>query len=75
MERISGPRSGSTSGNMLNGKTASLTPKWGIGRRTRFRSRSFFPSMTCVARRAIGMLHTLLTSGTVLLARGLASRM
>ena len=29
VERISGPSSGSTSGNMLNGKTASLTPKCG----------------------------------------------
>ena len=30
VERISGPSTGSTSGNMLNGKTASLTPKCGI---------------------------------------------
>jgi len=75
VERISGPRTGSTSGNMLNGKTASLTPKWGMGRRTRPRSRSFLPSMTWVASRAIGMLQTLLTSGTVRLARGFASRM
>ena len=32
VERISGPSSGSTSGNMVNGKTASLTPKWGTVR-------------------------------------------
>ncbi len=31
VERISGPSTGSTSGNMLNGNTASLTPKCGIG--------------------------------------------
>ena len=31
VERISGPRRGSTSGNMLKGKTASFTPKWGYG--------------------------------------------
>ena len=30
VERISGPSTGSTSGNMLKGKTASLTPKWGM---------------------------------------------
>ena len=43
VERISGPSTGSTSGNMLNGKTASLTPKCGIERVLRPSSPSFLP--------------------------------
>jgi len=46
---------------MLNGRRL-LDPKWGIGRRTRFRSRNFAPSMTCVRCRH-RMLQTLLTAG------------
>src|SRR5665648_1219506 len=65
VERISGPRSGSTSGNMLKGKTASLTPKWEMDLGCRFSSANFFPNMTWVARRAIGILQTLETNGTV----------
>ena len=58
---------------MLNGNTASLTPKCGIIFRVKFRSFSVLPSMICVANRAIGILQTLLTNGTVRLARGFAS--
>ena len=73
--RISGPSTGSTSWYMLNGNTASLTPKWGNDLRAKSNSESFLPSMICMAIRAMGMLHTLETSGTVRLARGFASRM
>ena len=74
VDLISGPSSGSTSGNMLKGNTASLTPVWGIERFFRFKSFIFFPIMRRVAAFAIGMLHTLDTRGTVLEARGFASR-
>ncbi len=74
MERISGPSTGSTSGNMLNGNTTSLTPTCGIFIRFRFRSFSFVPSISLRAIRAIGTLQTFDTNGTVRDARGLASR-
>ena len=73
VERISGPSSGSTSGNMLKGKTASLTPKCGMARVLQPQVGQLAPSMNCVAIRAIGMLQTFETSGTVREARGLAS--
>jgi hypothetical protein len=60
---------------MLNGKTASLTPKCGIARFLRLKSASFLPNMTWVAIRAMETLQTLETRGTVREARGLASRM
>ena len=46
VERISGPRTGSTSGNMGKGKTASLTPKCGTVRGLMPSSLSFLPSMS-----------------------------
>ena len=73
VERISGPRTGSTSGNMLNGKTASLTPKYGIIRDLRPSSSSFLPNISWVATLAMETLQTFDTSGTVREARGLAS--
>ncbi|OPZ22736.1 MAG: hypothetical protein BWZ10_00284 [candidate division BRC1 bacterium ADurb.BinA364] len=74
MERISGPSTGSTSGNMLNGKTDSLTPKWENGFSRSPISAIFLPSMHSVASRAIETLQTFETSGTVREARGFASR-
>ena len=74
VERISGPSSGSTSGNMVKGNTASLTPKWEMVPVPRLKSAIFLPRMTLVAMAAMETLHTLETSGTVLDARGFASR-
>ena len=73
VERISGPRTGSTLGNFVKGNTASFTPWCGITFSVSLRSARDSPSMSRVARRAICVLHTLDTSGTVRDARGLAS--
>ena len=54
MERISGPRTGSTFGNLSNGNTASLAPWWLNFLSLSLRSSSFAPSMRRVARRACG---------------------
>ena len=75
VERISGPKSGSTSGNMLKGNTASFTPKCGMDILFNFMSDRLLPSINCVAIRTIEIPQTFETSGTVLDARGLASRM
>ena len=77
VERISGPKTGSTSGNILNGKTASFTPTCGI-------TFSFNPGtgdscfvighvIISVASLTMFTLHTFETKGTVRLALGLAS--
>ncbi len=71
--RISGPSTGSTSGNMVKGKTDSLTPTCGTFRRGRSRSAILAPIISRTAILAIGMSHTFDTSGTVRDARGLAS--
>ena len=74
MERISGPRTGSTSGNFSNGSTASFTPKYGtMWRRSRPRSFTVSPSMSLTAIGAICVPATFETSGTVRDARGFAS--
>ena len=54
MERISGPRTGSTFGNLSKGNTASLAPWWLNFLSLSLRSSSFSPSMRRVARRACG---------------------
>ena len=74
VDRISGPSSGSTSGSMLKGKTASFTPKYGIIFFLSPSSESFVPNMIWVAIRAIGILQTFETMGTVREALGLASK-
>ena len=75
VERISGPRIGSTPGNLLNGKTASLTEKYGgmTSPRTPFWSRSVWPTMQRAAILASGSPVALETNGTVRDARGLTS--
>ena len=54
MERISGPRTGSTFGNLSKGNTASLAPWWLNFLSLSFKSSSLAPSMRRVARRACG---------------------
>ena len=74
VERISGPSTGSTSGNFSKGMTASLTPKYGMTLRLSSpRDLTVSPSMRRVAMRAIWVPATFETSGTVREARGLAS--
>ena len=77
VERISGPSAGSTSGNRLNGSTASLTATWpvtgSVSSPSARSSASVAPSITRVATLASGMPLALATNGTVRLARGLAS--
>ena len=66
----------STPGNLLNGKTLSLTEKC-VGTTSSFTpsSSSVLPTMTSAASRASGTPVAFDTNGTVRLARGLASRM
>ena len=74
VERISGPRIGSTPGKRANGNTASLTrdvPEHGVGFSSK--SASGLPAMTSAAMAATGMPITLATNGTVREARGLTS--
>ena len=83
VERISGPSAGSTSGNLENGSTASLTatvagaaPSRNTDGTSSPSSRSeasVAPSITRVATLASGTPVALATNGTVRLARGLAS--
>src|SRR5262249_10313727 len=77
VERISGPSAGSTSGNRVNGSTASLTATCPVtGSQSRPSSRnssSVEPSITLVATLASGTPFALATNGTVGVARGLAS--
>ena len=76
VERISGPRIGSTPGNLLNGNTASLTEKYGgtTSPRTFFWLASDWPTMQRAAILASGSPVALETNGTVREARGLTSR-
>ena len=76
VDRISGPRMGSTPGNLLNGKTASLTEKYGgtTSPRTFFWLASDWPTMQRAAILASGSPVALETKGTVRDARGLTSR-
>ena len=75
VERISGPRIGSTPGNLLNGKTASLTEKYGgtTSPCTSFCSASFWPTMQRAAILASGSPVAFETKGTVRDARGFTS--
>ena len=77
VDRISGPNAGSTSGNRLNGRTASLTatcPSIGGLRKPSSRSSaSVAPIITRVATFASGTPVAFATNGTVRLALGLAS--
>ena len=79
VERISGPRIGSTPGNLLNGNTASLTLKYG-GITSRgaapsapFCPASVWPTMQRAAILASGWPVAFETKGTVREARGLTS--
>ncbi len=76
--RISGPSAVSTSGNRLNGSTASLIATWpcwlgGCSKPSTRSSASVAPSITRLATFANGTPVAFATNGTVRLARGLAS--
>src|SRR6266511_4109043 len=81
VERISGPSTVSTPGNLPNGRTAALTATWGIRRcappnasmSSARRSARRAPAMTLAASFASGSPVALPTNGTVREARGLAS--
>ena len=81
VERISGPSAVSTSGNRLNGNTASLTATVDGESSSTERdnnpsarsSANVAPNITRVATLANGTPVALATNGTVRLARGLAS--
>ncbi len=78
VERISGPRSVSTSGKRLKGSTASLTETWAPGAGSLSTpsarsSASVAPTITRAATLARATPVALATNGTVRLARGLAS--
>ncbi len=74
VERISGPRIGSTPRNLLNGNTASFTLKcFGIISLVKFSSFNVLPAITRAAILASGALIALDTNGTVREARGLTS--
>ncbi len=79
VERISGPSTGSTPGNLLNGKTASLTEKYGgtistggLSCRPTW-SASFVPAMQRAAILASAWPVAFDTNGTVREARGFTS--
>ena len=74
VERISGPRIGSNSRNLANGKTASFTATYGaMTSAVKPMSLSFSPSMTRAASDASGTPMVLETNGMVRDARGLTS--
>ena len=78
VDRISGPKTGSASGNRLNGRTASFTATWSPTTRSHSKpsSRSsarVAPIITRLATLAKGTPVALATNGTVRDARGLAS--
>src|SRR5947207_8639727 len=74
VERISGPRTGSVPGNLLNGKTASFTDTYGgANSSTKPSSSSVSPSITRAASEARGTPIALDTNGIVRLARGFTS--
>ena len=72
---ISGPSSGSSPGNLRNGKTGALMKK-STGSRSggSFSSASVRPAASSAAKCAIGTPIALETKGTVRDARGLTSR-
>ena len=72
---ISGPRTVSTPGNLMNGSTASLTALCGVATSS-VKPSSFrvLPAMTRAASLASGTPVALLTNGMVREARGLTSR-
>src|SRR6185437_16567401 len=74
VERISGPSTGSVPGNLLNGKTASLTETYG-GTISSVNpiSSSVSPSITRAATDASGTPIAFDTKGIVRLARGFTS--
>jgi hypothetical protein len=74
VERISGPSSGSTSGSLLKGKTASFTatPPTGISSGSP-KLASFSPTISRAAILASGTPVALETKGTVREARGFTS--
>src|SRR4030095_6804310 len=76
VDRISGPRIGSTPGNLLNGKTASWTEKYGgtTSPRTFFWLASDWPAMQRAAILASGSPVALEAKGTVRDARGVTPR-
>ena len=78
VERISGPRMGSTPGNLLNGNTASLTLKYGgtitsPPLRTPFCDASVCPTMQRAGDLGQRLPVALETKGTVREARGFTS--
>jgi hypothetical protein len=74
VERISGPSTTSTPGNLVNGKTLSLTLVWaGRGASVTPRASSDWPAITLAASFAHGTPVALETNGTVREARGLTS--
>ena len=75
VERISGPRIGSTPGKRANGNTASLTATCSSFGGFRPKAASGLPAMIRAAMPAIGLPITLATNGTVRDARGLTSSM
>ena len=75
VERISGPKTVSTPGSLVKGKTASLTATPGRGRSSGTPSSSrVWPTITPAASLARGTPVALLTNGTVREARGFTSR-
>mmetsp|Transcript_23416 Transcript_23416/g.41619 ORF Transcript_23416/g.41619 Transcript_23416/m.41619 type:complete len:202 (-) Transcript_23416:2421-3026(-) len=76
VERISGPRRVSAPGNLLKGRTTSLTATWGgWGSSVKLISWRVLPDMRSEAYLAMGCPTALATKGTVRDARGLASMM
>ena len=73
VERISGPRIGSTPGKRANGNTASLTATCLSVGGLRPKAASGLPAITSAAMAAIGLPMTLATNGTVREARGFTS--
>ncbi len=73
VDRISGPSTVSTPGNLANGNTDSLTPTWPSLGFFKLKSASFSPAISRAAIFATGMPITLATNGTVRDARGLTS--
>ena len=74
VDRISGPKTVSTLGSLVKGKTASFTATPGTGSSSaRSNSSRDRPTMTAAASRANGTPVALLTNGTVRDALGLTS--
>src|SRR5260370_20168638 len=75
VERISGPRVGSTPGNLLNGNTGDFTKNWGTSSTpvAFVKSEIFLPSITPTAIFGSDTPVALATYGTVRDARGFTS--